>query len=82
MAQETQKPKKQRTIALWGHVKDSFTKSGIPNVKLTLMTVDSTVVDTMRAFNMGKFLFRRTVASAEAQNARTGNRFARNKPAR
>ena len=55
MAQETQKPKKQRTIALWGHVKDSFTKSGIPDVKLTLMTVDSTVVDTMRAFNMGKF---------------------------
>lgn len=54
-AQETQRQKKQRTIALWGHVKDSFTKSGIPDVKVTLMTEDSAIVDSMRAFNMGKF---------------------------
>lgn len=39
--------KKERTIALWGHVKNSFTKVGIPDVKITLMRADSTVVDTM-----------------------------------
>lgn len=40
-------PKKERKIGLWGHVKNSFTKVGIPNVKITLMNTDSTVVDTM-----------------------------------
>lgn len=46
---------KGRTVALWGHVKDSFTKSGIPETRVTLMTSDSIVVDTMCVFNMGKF---------------------------
>lgn len=39
--------KKERTISLWGHVKNSFTKVGIPDVKITLMREDSTVVDSM-----------------------------------
>lgn len=39
--------KKERTIDLWGHVKESFTKVGIPDVKITLMRADSSVVDTM-----------------------------------
>lgn len=42
------KTKKQRTYRLWGHVKDSFTKVGIPDVMVTLMTPDSAVVDTFR----------------------------------
>ena len=37
---------KQRTFRLWGHVKDGFTKVGIPDVKITLMRADSTVIDT------------------------------------
>ena len=39
--------KKERTIALWGHIADSFTKVGILGTKITLMRPDSTVVDTM-----------------------------------
>lgn len=39
--------KRERTVALWGHVKNSFTKVGIPDTKITLMRADSTVVDTM-----------------------------------
>jgi len=39
--------KKERTIALWGHIKDSFTKVGILGTKITLMRPDSTVIDTM-----------------------------------
>ncbi len=38
--------KKERTIALWGHIKDSFTKVGIEGTKITLMRPDSTVVDS------------------------------------
>ena len=38
-----------RTVALWGHVKDAFTYVGIPDVFITLMRADSTVVDTMGA---------------------------------
>lgn len=45
-AQEEGQVKKQKTFRLWGHVKDSFTKVGIPDVKVTLMRPDSTVVDT------------------------------------
>lgn len=44
--QQSGATKKQRTYRLWGHVKDSFTKVGIPDVKITLMQADSTVVDT------------------------------------
>lgn len=39
--------KKERTIALWGHIQDSFTKVGILGTKITLMRPDSTVIDTM-----------------------------------
>lgn len=39
-------PKKERTITLWGHVKDSFTKVGVKDVKIALMTSDSTIVDS------------------------------------
>ena len=39
--------KKERTVALWGHTVDCFTHAGIPGVKVTLMTPDSTVIDTM-----------------------------------
>lgn len=42
--------KKDRTISLWGHVRNSFTKVGIPDVKITLMREDSTVVDSMRVW--------------------------------
>lgn len=39
--------KKERTVALWGHTVDCYTHAGIPGVKVTLMTPDSTVIDTM-----------------------------------
>jgi len=39
--------KKERTIAIWGHIADSFTKVGILGTKITLMRPDSTVIDTM-----------------------------------
>lgn len=42
--------KKDRTTVLWGHVRDSFTKVGIKGVKVTLMTADSTVVDSCTAW--------------------------------
>ena len=47
-AQEKNVTKKERTIILWGHIKDSFTKDGITKVKITLMHPDSTVVDSVR----------------------------------
>ena len=42
--------KKDRTIALWGHVRDSFTKRGILNAKITLTTEEGFVLDTMRTW--------------------------------
>lgn len=45
-AHNSVKSKKQHTITLWGHVKNSFTKLGVPNAFVTLMREDSTVVDT------------------------------------
>ena len=42
--------KKERNIALYGHVKNSLTRVGIPDVLITLMKEDSTVVDTMHVF--------------------------------
>lgn len=45
--------KKTRTVNLYGHVKNSFTKVGIPNTKITLMTDDSTVIDTFRVSTYG-----------------------------
>lgn len=47
------KQKKERTLALWGHVKNSFTKVGIPNTLITLMDADSTVIDTFRVRTYG-----------------------------
>ena len=46
---------KERKISLWGHVRDNVTRIGIDNAFITLMTSDSTVVDTMRVFGMGKW---------------------------
>ena len=37
---------KERKIALWGHIADSFTKVGIEGTKITLMRPDSSVIDT------------------------------------
>ena len=42
--------KKERTIALWGHVKNSLTRVGVKDAFITLMREDSTVVDTMHVF--------------------------------
>ena len=42
--------KKERTIALWGHVKNSVTRVGTKDAFITLMRKDSTVVDTMHVF--------------------------------
>ena len=39
--------RKDRKISLMGHVKDSFTKVAIPNVHITLMRSDYTVIDTV-----------------------------------
>ena len=44
------KGSKERTIALWGHVKNSVTRIGIKDAFITLMRDDSTVVDTMHVF--------------------------------
>ena len=44
--------KKERTIALWGHVKNSLTRVGIKDAFITLMRQDSTVVDTMTVFQL------------------------------
>ena len=49
-AQAQVKEKKGRTIALWGHVKNSVTRIGIKDAFITLMREDSTVVDTMHVF--------------------------------
>ena len=50
------KPEKaERKISLWGHVKDNVTRIGIDGVFVTLMTSDSTVVDTMHVFGMGRW---------------------------
>ena len=48
-------PKEERKIALWGHVRDNVTRIGIDNTFITLMTSDSTVVDTTRVFGMGQW---------------------------
>ena len=41
---------KDRSIALWGHVRNSFTKRGILGAKITLMTDDGLTIDTMRTW--------------------------------
>ena len=37
-----------KTISVYQYVKDSFTKAGIPNAKVTLLDETRTVIDTMR----------------------------------
>lgn len=37
-----------KTISVYQYVKDSFTKVGIPNAKVTLLDETRTVIDTMR----------------------------------
>ena len=37
-------------INLWGYVVDSFLQVGLEGAKVTLMTADSTVVDTIHAY--------------------------------
>lgn len=75
-AQEKEKAdtlKKERTIALYGHVKNSLTRVGIPDVLVTLMKEDSTVVDTMHVYKQwsgqGKddYLYRFEVPAREQQ---------------
>ena len=52
---DSTKVKKERTIALWGHVYDHVTKAGISDAFITLMRSDSTVVDTMHVFSQGQY---------------------------
>ncbi len=40
----------QRNISLWGHVRNSFTTRGLVGAKITLMTADSTVIDSIRTW--------------------------------
>ncbi len=44
--------KEVKTISLWGHVLDSFTKAGV-SAKITLMNSDSIVLDSTRCENNG-----------------------------
>ena len=48
--QEAKQQKQERTLSLYGHVVNSLTRVGIPNVMITLMKEDSTVVDTLHVF--------------------------------
>ena len=49
---------KAERIHLWGYVVDSFLQTGLEGAKVTLMTADSTVVDTIRTYHYdGNALF-------------------------
>lgn len=50
-SQSTVAGKKQRTYAVWGHLRDSFTGASISGAKITLMDADSVVLDTMTAWS-------------------------------
>ena len=41
------RPEKDRTIALWGHVRDSFTKHGVLGAKIYMQDENGTVLDSM-----------------------------------
>lgn len=41
---------KEGKINLWGYVVDSFRQTGLEGAKVTLMTADSTVVDSIRTY--------------------------------
>lgn len=45
----SQTTKKER-VNLWGYVVDSFLQTGIEGAKVTLMTADSTVIDSIRTY--------------------------------
>ena len=45
----------ERTVTLWGHVKNHLTREGIPGALITVMNQDSVVIDTVRSFNMGNW---------------------------
>ena len=67
-----EKKQKERTIALWGHVKNSVTRVGIKDAFITLMREDSTVVDTMHVFqqwSQGKddYAYRFNIPAREQQ---------------
>ena len=70
---QTDSLKKERTIALYGHVMNSLTRVGIPDAFITLMREDSTIVDTMHVFKgwsgQGKddYLYRFKVPAREQQ---------------
>ena len=49
------KKEKENRIAVNGTVADSFTKAAIPDVKVTLLREDSTVVGTMRVWKMSSY---------------------------
>ena len=46
----TKVKKKNNTISMYGTVADGFTKAAIPDVRVTLMNADSTVVDTVKVW--------------------------------
>ena len=41
------RPEKDRTIALWGHVRDSFTKHGVLGAKIYMQDENGVVLDSM-----------------------------------
>ena len=53
--QAKKQPSTERTVSLWGHVKNFLTREGIPNALITVMRPDSSVIDTLRSFNMGNW---------------------------
>lgn len=54
-AQNEQQPSTKRTVTMWGHVKNAITHEGIPDALITVMRPDSSVIDTLRTFNMGNW---------------------------
>lgn len=49
-AAQAQTNEKRGSINLWGYVVDSFLQTGLEGAKVTLMTADSTVVDSIRTY--------------------------------
>lgn len=54
MVSEAQTKDVTKTIDIWGHIRDSFTNASIVGVKVTLMSADSTIIDTTRVFDVSK----------------------------
>ena len=49
-AAQAQTNENRGSINLWGYVVDSFLQTGLEGAKVTLMTADSTVVDSIRTY--------------------------------